>query len=39
MCSSDLDILNDIKTKKALDEDIEKRLKAAIEEFKKGFQA
>jgi F-type H+-transporting ATPase subunit alpha len=33
------DILNDIKTKKALDEDIEKRLKAAIEEFKKGFQA
>ncbi|MEW5774060.1 MAG: F0F1 ATP synthase subunit alpha [Thermodesulfobacteriota bacterium] len=33
------DILNDIKTKKALDQDIENRLKAAIEEFKKGFQA
>jgi F-type H+-transporting ATPase subunit alpha len=33
------DILNDIKTKKALDQDIENRLKAALEEFKKGFQA
>jgi len=33
------DILNDIKSKQKLDEDIEKRLKAAIEEFKKGFQA
>ncbi len=37
--NSKADILNDIKTKKALDADIETRLKAAIEEFKKGFQA
>lgn len=33
------DILSDIKTKKALDADIENRLKAAITEFKKGYQA
>jgi len=33
------DILSDIKTKQKLDDDIENRLKAAIEEFKKGFQA
>ncbi len=32
-------ILNDIKTKKALDQDIEKRLSEAIGEFKKGFKA
>ncbi len=32
-------ILNDIKTKKALDQDIEKRLTEAIGEFKKGFKA
>ncbi len=33
------DVLNDIKTKKVIDEDIEKRLNAAIEDFKKGFKA
>ncbi len=37
--NSKADILNDIKTKKALDADIEDRLKAAVAEFKKGFQA
>ena len=37
--NSKADILNDIKTKKALDEDLETRLKAAIAEFKKGFSA
>lgn len=37
--SGKADILNDIKTKKALDQDIENRLKAAIAEFKKGYQA
>ncbi len=33
------DILSDIRTKKVLDEDLEKRLNAAIEEFKKNFSA
>lgn len=33
------DIMNDIKTKKALDADIEQRMAAALEEFKKGFKA
>jgi ATP synthase F1 subcomplex alpha subunit len=33
------DILNDIKTKKEIDEDIEKRLRAAIDDFKKGFKS
>ena len=37
--NSKASILNDIKTKKALDEDLEKSLKAAIDEFKKGFSA
>ena len=37
--NSKADILSDIKTKKALDEDLEKRLNAAIEDFKKGFSA
>ena len=37
--NSKADVLNDIKTKKALDEDLEKSLKAAIDEFKKGFSA
>ncbi|WMW65158.1 F0F1 ATP synthase subunit alpha [Nitratidesulfovibrio liaohensis] len=37
--NSKADILNDIKTKMALDADIEDRLKAAVAEFKKGFQA
>lgn len=37
--NSKADILIDIKTKKALDADIEDRLKAAVAEFKKGFQA
>jgi F-type H+-transporting ATPase subunit alpha len=39
MRNSKSDILNDIAEKKALDDDIESRLKAAIEEFKKGFSA
>ncbi len=37
--NSKADILDDIKTKKALDEDLEKRLNAAIEDFKKNFSA
>ncbi len=37
--NSKADVLNDIKTKKVIDEDIEKRLNAAIEDFKKGFKA
>ncbi len=39
MRNSKSDILKDIVEKQALDEDIEGRLKAAIEEFKKGFSA
>jgi F-type H+-transporting ATPase subunit alpha len=37
--NSKADVLKDIIEKKALDADIEGRLKAAIEEFKKGFRA
>jgi F-type H+-transporting ATPase subunit alpha len=33
------DILKDIKAKQALDDDLTKRLGAAIDEFKKGFRA
>jgi len=39
MRNSKADILKDILEKKALDADIEGRLKAAIDEFKKGFRA
>jgi F-type H+-transporting ATPase subunit alpha len=39
MRNSKADILKDILDKKALDADLEGRLKAAIEEFKKGFRA
>ncbi len=39
MRNSKSDILKDILEKKALDADIEGRLKAAIDEFKKGFRA
>lgn len=39
MRNSKADVLKDIVEKKALDADIEGRLKAAIEEFKKGFRA
>jgi F-type H+-transporting ATPase subunit alpha len=39
MEASRADILNDIKTKKALDSSIEGRLQAAISEFKKDFKA
>ena len=39
MRNSKADILKDIAEKKALDADIEGRLKAAIDEFKKGFRA
>ncbi|SNS19946.1 ATP synthase F1 subcomplex alpha subunit [Humidesulfovibrio mexicanus] len=37
--NSKADIMKDIIEKKALDADLEGRLKAAIEEFKKGFRA
>ncbi|MDP2849005.1 MAG: F0F1 ATP synthase subunit alpha [Humidesulfovibrio sp.] len=37
--NSKADVLKDIIEKKALDADLEGRLKAAIEEFKKGFRA
>ncbi|OIO00971.1 MAG: F0F1 ATP synthase subunit alpha [Desulfovibrionaceae bacterium CG1_02_65_16] len=37
--NSKADVLKDIVEKKALDADLEGRLKAAIEEFKKGFRA
>ncbi len=37
--NSKAEVLNAIKDKKVLDEEIEKNLRAAIEEFKKGFQA
>ena len=37
--NSKADVLDAIKEKKVLDADIEGKLKAAIEEFKKGFQA
>jgi len=39
MRTAKADILKDIIEKKALDEDIETRLKTAIEEFKKSFKA
>ena len=39
MRNAKADILNDIKTKQVLDADVEGRLKAALEEFKKGFRA
>ena len=39
MRNSKADILKDILEKKALDENIETRLKAALDEFKKGFRA
>lgn len=39
MRASKSDILNDIKTRKEIDEDIEKRLRAAIDDFKKGFKS
>ena len=37
--SSHPDILKDIRERKKLDEDLEARLNAAIEEFKASFQA
>jgi F-type H+-transporting ATPase subunit alpha len=39
MRNAKAEILNDIKTKQVLDADVEGRLKAALEEFKKGFRA
>ncbi|MDR2076066.1 MAG: F0F1 ATP synthase subunit alpha [Desulfovibrio sp.] len=33
------DILDDLRSKKALDQDLEERLRAAVAEFKKNFQA
>ena len=39
MRASKSDILNDIKTRKEIDEDIEKRLRATIDDFKKGFKS
>ncbi len=37
--SAKADIVSDVVTKKAFDADIENRLKAAVSEFKKGYQA
>ena len=37
--NSKADVLNGIAEKKVLDDDLEGKLKAAIEEFKKGFRA
>lgn len=39
MRNAKADILTDIREKEALDDDLENRLKAAIEEFQKGFSA
>jgi F-type H+-transporting ATPase subunit alpha len=39
MNSSKADLVGMLKEKKALDKDIEGRLQAAIEDFKKGFKA
>ncbi len=39
MRNSKADILEGIKSKQVIDEEIEGKLRAAIEEFKKGFQA
>jgi F-type H+-transporting ATPase subunit alpha len=37
--ASKSDLLSSIKEKKALDDDLENKLQAAVEEFKKSFQA
>ncbi|MFO8033494.1 MAG: F0F1 ATP synthase subunit alpha [Desulfohalobiaceae bacterium] len=39
MRNSKPEVLQDIREKQDMDEDIESKLKAAVEEFKKGFQA
>ncbi|MFP4070793.1 MAG: F0F1 ATP synthase subunit alpha [Desulfovibrionales bacterium] len=39
MRTSKADVLDAIKTKQVLDDEVEGKLKAAIEEFKKGFRA
>jgi F-type H+-transporting ATPase subunit alpha len=39
LTSSHADVLDDIRTKKALDDDLTKRLSSAIESFKSVFQA
>ncbi len=39
IASAKPEIMDGIKTKKALDDDLEGKLKAALEEFKKGFTA
>ncbi len=39
MANAKPEILEGIKTKQALDDDLEGKLKAALEEFKKGFTA
>ena len=39
IASAKPEIMEDIKTKQALDDEIEGKLKAALEEFKKGFTA
>ncbi|SKA80184.1 F0F1 ATP synthase subunit alpha [Desulfobaculum bizertense] len=39
MRNSKADVLEDIRTKARIDDDLDARLRAAIEEFKKGFQA
>ncbi len=39
MASKNQALLDDIKTKKQLDDDLRARLKSAIEEFKKSFTA
>jgi F-type H+-transporting ATPase subunit alpha len=39
MRNSKATVLNDIKTKQALDDALTSQLSAAIEEFKKGFRA
>ncbi len=36
---SKADVLEDIKTRKVLDDDLERRLRSAIEEFKQGYKA
>jgi F0F1-type ATP synthase alpha subunit len=39
MTSKHQPLLNDIKTKKQIDDDLKARIKSAIEEFKKTFTA
>ena len=39
VASAKPEIMEGIKTKKALDDELEGKLKAALEEFKKGFTA